>query len=297
MPADRSHVSGHRAWTNFRSPECWTGDEITQALDGAADLRRELAGWLLPIVDREARITLQPIALKYRRDLREVVDDCVNDVMLDLFVKGGKVLRTWDSTLGMGLSGFVALIVRRTIYRRFKNFRRNPWSSIPADVETLQALIDDGITARPSLLADVEYRLQLDDVLSTLYSKLNDRDWRFFTKLFIEQRPPAEVGVDEQITENAVHQWRSRFQARVRKLFGQPTMDSVASLAAPADLAARRRSLRDPMFTDVRTHLEQFLPPLMAPQSEAILERLLGMVSDQIGSIAATPRASASPPL
>ena len=176
MPADRSHLVSHRGWTNFRSPpESWTGDEIIQALD-AADLRRELARWLFPIVEREARITLQPIALKYRRDLRDVVEDFVNDVMLDLFLEGGKVLRTWNPQLGMGLRGFVALIVRRTIFRRFKNFRRNPWSSTPADVDVLHALIDDGIAARPSILADVEYRMQLDDVLSTLYSKLNDRD-------------------------------------------------------------------------------------------------------------------------
>lgn len=296
MPAHRSYLARHRTWAQFQSsPEDWTENELSQALDGAVDLR-EFASWLLQIVQREAQITLQPIARKYRRDLRDVIEDLVNDVMLDLFLEGGKALRAWKPHLGMRLPGFVALIARRTILRRFKNFRGNPWSSTPADAEKLHALLDEGIADRASIIEDIEYRIQLDGVLSTLHSELNDRDWRFFRKLFIEQRPPLDVGVEEQVTENAVHQWRSRFQARVRKLFRQPQMNSRASLAAAGDLAARFRSLRDPLFDDLKEHLKPFLPPLTVLRAEALIDRILEQINDKRrGSSAVLLRTSVSP--
>lgn len=275
MPADRSHLASHRARIFPRdSLDISTVDGLHHALD-AADLRRELVRWLISVVTDEVRITLQPIAVRFRRDLRDVVEDFVNDVMIDLLADQGKVLRAWNPLLGMQLHGFVALITRRTIFRRFKGFRRNPWSSTPADATELHTLIDDGIAPMPSILADVEYRIQLDQVLSTLYSKLSERDWRLFTKLFIEQHSPAHVAADEKIEENSVHKWRSRFHARVRKLFGQTGINSLASPAAPADLAARVRSLRDPLLGNIKTHLEQFLPPLTEHQSEALLNRVL----------------------
>lgn len=247
-----------------------TAAQLHYVLNGAANLQQELAVWLIPVVDQEARIALQPIAFRYRRDLRDVVEEFVNDIMCDLFLEGGKVLRAWNPNLGMTLRGFVALIARRTIYRRFRGFRTNPWSSSPADVDVLHGLIDDGIAARHSVLADVEYRIQLDQVLSTLFSQLNDRDWRLFTKLFIEQRSPAEVAVDEQIEVNSVHKWRSRFHVRVRKLFSSPETNSFAGMAASEDLAVRVRSL----FADGKLRFQELLPSTVHP-TQALLNRIL----------------------
>ncbi len=251
--------------------EDWTVNDLHRVLDGPVGLRQDFARWLIPVVAREARIALQPIAFRYRRDLRDIVEEFVNDIMGDLFMEGGKMLRAWNPELGMQLRGFIALIVRRTIFRRFKGFRSNPWSTSPADVDVLHALIDDGIAAKPSVLADVEHRIQLDWVLATLFEKLSDRDWRLFTRLFIEQRSPADVAIEEQIEENSVHKWRSRFHVRVRKLLGQPETTPYASLAAPEDLAARARSL----FADGKPRFQQLLPPLTRHQTEALLNHIL----------------------
>lgn len=202
---------------------------VSDALAGPPERRRVLAAWLLAVVDREVRIVLRPIALRYRRDLRDVAEDLVQDILLALLHDDGRVLRTWDPARGMKLRSFVALVVRRYVYRRFRGFRGNPWASDPAAAEDLVAHLEDGIGAQPSLLADIEYRLQLDAILGVLHGELNERDWRLFTRLFIEQHSPAAVGEEEGMSENSVHKWSSRFHARVRRLFA-PTPQKALSM-------------------------------------------------------------------
>ena len=214
--------------------------DIRQALGSTRERLRELAVWLLACVDREVRITLRPIALRYRRDLRDVADDLVQDVMVVLLHDDGRVLRAWDPERGMQLRSFVALVVRRTIFRKFKGFRGNPWSSDPADGEDLVTRMDDGIGTRPLLFADIEYRIQLDAVLSTLHSQLNEREWRLFTKLYVEQRSPADVGQEEGMKENSVHQWCSRFHRRVRQLFAAPPTPATPARRWPMPAEASR---------------------------------------------------------
>lgn len=209
-------------------------DFIRRCLAGTPELRRSLAVWLLGVVDREIRITLRPIAVRYRRDLRDVAEDLVQDVLVVLLHQDGQVLRTWDPARGMKLRSFVALVVRRYVHRRFRGFRGNPWSSDPAAAEDLASLLEDGITPGASLLADIEYRLQLDEILEVLRGELNERDWRLFTKLFVEQRSPADVGGEEEMSENSVHKWSSRFHQRVRRLFAPSAgkQQSVVRLVA-----------------------------------------------------------------
>lgn len=207
---------------------------IRRALEGPAELQRGLAVWLLGIVDREIRLTLRPIAVRHGRDLRDVAEDLVQDVLLVLLHQDGRVLRAWDPARGMKLRSFVSLVVRRFVYRKFRGFRGNPWSSEPAAEASIAALLDDGITPGPSLLADIEYRLQLDAILEVLRGELNERDWRLFTKLFVEQCSPADVGGEEGMTENSVHKWSSRFHQRVRRLFtpvGNTAPSAIGKLA------------------------------------------------------------------
>lgn len=183
--------------------------------------QRPFAAWLLDVVDRETRFVLKPIALRYRRDLRVEAGDIVQDVMLLLFDAGGRVLRAWDPARGMKLRSFVSLIVRRCILRIFRGFRGNPWSSDPAAAAEITAYLDDRITRGPTLLAEIEYRIQLEQILDGLRGKLSDRDWRLFTKLFVDQRKPAAVGDEEGMRENAVHQWKRRFIQRLGEMFAR----------------------------------------------------------------------------
>lgn len=183
--------------------------------------QRPFAAWLLTVVDHEIRFFLRPIAKRYRRGLRDEAGDIAQDVMLLLFDGGGRVLRTWDPGRGMKLRSFVSLIVRRCIIRTFRGFRGNPWSSDPAAAAEIMAHLDDRISGGPTLLAEVEYRIQLEQVLDGLRGKMNDRDWRLFTKLFVDQRKPATVGDEEGMRENAVHQWKRRFVQRLGEMFAR----------------------------------------------------------------------------
>lgn len=204
-------------------------EAIRRSLAGPPEQRRGLADWLLAAVDREVRIILKPIALRYRRNLRDEAEDLSQDVLLQLFHDGGRVLLSWDPARGMQLRSFLSLVVRRYIYRRFRGFRGNPWSSDPAAAEELAARLDDGIAAEFSLLTDIEYRLHLDEILAVLQGELSDRDWRLFTKLYVDQRKPVDVGEEEDMRENAVHKWVSRFQQRVRQLFARTQRPARAS--------------------------------------------------------------------
>lgn len=200
---------------------------LALAEGGPPEDRHQLAVWLLAAVDREARIVLRPIALRYRRDGRELVEDLGHDVLVLLFDEDSRILRAWDPTRGMKLRSFVALIVRRYIFRRFKGFRGNPWSIDPAEADVLAGYLDDGIAAGPTDRADIEYRLQLDRVLTVLHRQLNARDWRLFVKLYVDQHTPAEVAVEEDIRENSVHKWNSRIQKRIRKIFEKMGVDDA----------------------------------------------------------------------
>jgi DNA-directed RNA polymerase specialized sigma24 family protein len=140
--------------------------------------------------------------------------------MLTLFENDGQILRAWDPNRGMKLRSFVSLVVRRYIFRTFRGFRGNPWSSHPFAAAEITAYLDDQIAQGPTLLADVEYRIQLAQVLDGLNKKLSERDWRLFTRLFVDQSKPAAIGDEEGMRENAVHQWKRRFVQRLGEMFG-----------------------------------------------------------------------------
>lgn len=201
----------------------FSAEGIRRSLAGSPEDRRELAEWLLPVVDCEVRIILKPIAQRYRRNFRDEAEDLGQDVLLQLFHDGGRVLLSWDPSRGMQLRSFLSLVVRRYIYRRFRGFRGNPWSCDPAAAEELITHLDDGIATEFSLLTDIEYRLHLDEILAVLEVELSDHDWRLFTKLYVDQRKPVDVGKEEDMRENAVHKWVSRFQKRVRQRFARTT--------------------------------------------------------------------------
>ena len=180
--------------------------------------RRHLAAWLLRVVDREVRILLRPIALRYRRDFCDAAEDFVQDVLILLLHDAERVLRTWDPDRGMRLRSFISLVARRYLCRRFRGFRGNPWSIDPTDAEALSAHLDAGTAAGHSLCM-VEYCLELNTILDHLHGELSGRDWRLLNKLYIDEKSPLEVGEEEGMRENAVHKWSSRFHQRVRQLF------------------------------------------------------------------------------
>lgn len=198
--------------------------ELRRTLAGPLELQRPFGAWLLGVVDREVRITLGPIARQYRRDLRGEAEDLAHDVLVLLLCNGGRVLLTWDPARGMRLRSFIGLVVRRYIYRRFRGFRGNPWSSNPMTAEIVAARLDEVIAADPSRHAVIEYRLELDTILQVLEAELNERSWRLFSKLYVDQRTPADVGAEEGMRENSVHKWISRLQQWLRRRFPQSPM-------------------------------------------------------------------------
>jgi RNA polymerase sigma factor (sigma-70 family) len=204
----------------------FSAEDIRRSLAGPREQRRQLATWLLDVVDREVRITLRPIALRYRRNLCDAAEDFIQDVLVLLLHDDGRVLRTWDPARGMKLRSFISLVVRRYLCRRLRGFRGNPWSIDPTDAEELAAYLEGGTTTGAQSFTHTEYHRYLDEVLRILHGELNERDWRIFVKLYVKHETPGEVGADEEMRENTVHKVKSRIQQRIRQIFA-PTQPSA----------------------------------------------------------------------
>ena len=196
-------------------------EDIRQSLAGPQEQRCRLAKRLIKIVDPEVRITLRPIAFRYRRNLCDAAEDFIQDVLVLLLHDDGRVLRTWDPARGMKLPSFISLVVRRYLCRRFRGFRGNPWSIDPADAEELAAYLEGRTNTGPHSSTHTEYHQYLDEILTILHGELTDRDWRIFVKLYVRQETPREVGADEKMRENTVDKVRSRIRQRIRQLFGE----------------------------------------------------------------------------
>lgn len=191
-----------------------TPDEIRRACQGE---RRALAGLvdvLLPVIKIEVAVALRRRASAQGRDARQDVDDFVQDVMLHLLADEGRRLRRWDPGRGSSLASFVRLVTRHRVARVLEGFRGNPWSGEPTEDEALEALRAD----RSGTFRRVESRTRLLRLLEQLRARLNERGLRLFHKLYVEQRPIAEVADEEGMTRAAIDQWNARMRRMVREL-------------------------------------------------------------------------------
>lgn len=133
----------------------------------------------------------------------------MQDVMLKLFAERGRVLRAWDPDRGLTLRGFLRRVVRFHVLQLFRSSVRNPWR--------------DRLTESHSEVAGEDsdailHQLWLWEVRDLLLADESEHGRALYVGLFVEHRSAEDVGEQNNMSRDAVYQWRSRFKRRAARL-------------------------------------------------------------------------------
>lgn len=106
-----------------------TREVVAAALTGDAGAIRALVAELTPVIHaRAVRVLLRRRVLAKGTDVRQVLDDMMQDVFVELFREDGKALRVWDPARGLGLRGFVGLVAEQHVAALLRVRCKNPWA-------------------------------------------------------------------------------------------------------------------------------------------------------------------------
>jgi RNA polymerase sigma factor (sigma-70 family) len=193
-------------------------DEIRRALAKDEAARDRLVRRLTPVIQkRVARgLLLWRTGAAAGRNIRQEVEDLVQEIFLILFADEEKVLRSWQPDRGLGLLNFVGLVAERRTASFLRNVKWSPWTEDPTPPEDFtQASPESGpeeITAS---------REQLSLLLRRLKEELSPLGWHLFDLLFLQELPIEEVARQTGMTPAAVYQWRSRLRRLASRLLDE----------------------------------------------------------------------------
>ena len=194
--------------------------ELTKALVAAAlsgDERaiRDLLSDLTPVIQaRVGRALLRRRGLAQGRDVRQLLEDIVQEVFVELFRDDGRALRAWDPERGMGLRGFVGLVAEQRVAAILRSRRRNPWSE--------DLTVDEGAHDDAASGDDPEARLvsrqEIERLLDHVRCELSPLGLELFQRLILEEEPIASVCSRTGMSTSAVQAWSSRLKRLLRRL-------------------------------------------------------------------------------
>lgn len=187
-----------------------TPARIQMAFDGDRVARTELVRELLVVIKPAVAAHLRRLAGSRRRDVRQDVDDFSHEVVMHLLAEDGRALRAWDPARGT-VEYFVRMIARQRVTRKLRGHRGNPYGDDPMDTEALEPLLEADANARV-----LESRELLRAVLEGLRASLSAKGMEIFRKLYVEERPIAEVAAEFQMTRGALDTWNSRVRRLAR---------------------------------------------------------------------------------
>jgi RNA polymerase sigma factor (sigma-70 family) len=201
-----------------------TQDELQSALGGDEPALTRLVQSLTPVIQsRVARgLLLRRTGLAAGRDLRQEVEDLVQEIFLVLFANGGKVLRSWQPERGLSLLNFVGLVAERQTASILRSGKRSPWKEDPTLVEDFeQAAPESG----PEEAAASREQLKL--LLHRLTEELSPLGRHLFDLLFLRELPLDEVVARTGMNPDAVYAWRSRLRRLARLLLKEERSESA----------------------------------------------------------------------
>ncbi len=213
-------------WLSNTPPQHWSPQMVASALDHSDRSRQLLARRIHEITQTIAGRELRSWGILLGRWPEDLSKDVVQDVMVKLFADGDKVLRRWDPQRGLGLQGFVRLMVRRHLSYLQRSARANPLRRTPPSTDHA----DHSESNTPSPF-DRVYHSELQRLL---LARESARSRSLYAALFIEQQSGVELAHDVGMAPDALYQWRRRFTHRARKV--------MASVERSAPIAAPRRA-------------------------------------------------------
>lgn len=187
------------------------------ALSGDAAATRDLVGRVMPIVQaRVARVLVRRRGGS-GRDVRQEVEDLVQEVFASLFENEGRVLRAWDPARGLSLGSFCGLIAEREAASILRSGRRSPWTETATEMDAIER---DLPTVQPAEAA-VASREELGVLVAKLREGLSPLGLEMFQRLVVDEEPVESVCKTTGMTADAVYAWKSRIVKLLRKIMSE----------------------------------------------------------------------------
>lgn len=190
---------------------------VDAALAGDGVAVRALVAHLTPVIQAAvARALLRRRGVARGTDVRQLLDDMIQDVFVELFRDGGKLLRAWDPARGKGLQGFVSLVAEQRVGAVLRSKRKNPWS---------EELAGDDPVEEPTGTIDPELRIASRQVVTKLFERvhgeLSPLGIELFHRLIVDEEPIASVAAAMSMSTSAVQAWSSRLKRLLARLWAE----------------------------------------------------------------------------
>ncbi len=187
---------------------------LRRALAGDREATRGLVELLSPVVHaRVARVLMRSArGRKQGRDLRQDIEDFVQEVFTALLADQGRQLRAWDPARGMSLQNFLGLLAEHQVSSILRSGRRSPWSEEATEQDSIE--LRAGSTEGPH--RRVSSREVLAKIVERMRTDLTPAGVEMFQLLVVEEQSVEEVCRRTGMTPDAVYAWRSRLGKQAR---------------------------------------------------------------------------------
>jgi RNA polymerase sigma-70 factor (ECF subfamily) len=189
---------------------------LRRALAGDREATRGLVELLSPVVHaRVARALLRSGRGRQQgRDLRQDIEDFVQEVFAAVLADRGRLLRAWDPARGLSLPNFLGLLTEHQVSSILRSGRRSPWS----EEATEQDAIELRAGASESPHSRVASREVLGKTIERMRAELTPAGLEMFQLLVVEEQSVEDVCMRTGSTADAVYAWRSRLGKLARRI-------------------------------------------------------------------------------
>jgi RNA polymerase sigma-70 factor (ECF subfamily) len=218
-------------------------DLVRRAVEGESAARHALVVRLSPVVQRRV---CRPLAssrgARGRGVQRSEVLDLVQQILLLLFDRDSRVLRSWDPSRGLSLPNFVGLVAEREAKAILRSGRRSAWAENPTSEDDAAVLAVDDRTLEDHVVS----REELSKIWHRLEEELSPRGIELFRALLIDQLSIEEISDRFDMSPNALYTFRSRLRQQVQDIRRQLTSAPQQALgsAPPSPVEASPAPLR-----------------------------------------------------
>ncbi len=205
---------------------------LEAALAGDGSAIRAFVKDLTPVIQaRVARALLRHQAVARGADVRQRLDDLVQDVFVELFREDGRALRAWDPDRGLGLRGYVGLIAEQRVFATLRRRSKNPWTE---ELTVDEGRFDEAVAPDdPELLA--ASRQEVEQLFDRVRASLTPLGRTLFQRLILDEEPIAAVCSATGMSTAAVQAWSSRLKRLLQALGAE-----IAAERAAADEESKR---------------------------------------------------------
>jgi RNA polymerase sigma factor (sigma-70 family) len=186
---------------------------VQRALGGDGRAVRALVDQLTPVIQaRVARGLVRRSRAAAGRNVRQEVEDFVQEVMISLFAENGRALRAWDPRRGLSLNNFVGFLAERQIITILRTAKRSPWTEDP----TLEGDLEGPMGSDDHLAAALESQQVWELVLDRLTERLSPLGAALFEAVWLNERSVTEAAEQFSMSRDAVYAWQSRLGKALR---------------------------------------------------------------------------------